>query len=508
MGSKDVVKTDSKKGSKKGSKKDSVSSKKGSAKNNSVISIASAPFKVIYWPIKKVKNKRDSKKKAVNEPDDKSSASFHTTETPSEQKLLVHDAVESQQDPQDPQNAPDSTLNITLLVIAVSLAFNRLKLGNDYMLTVPYSAIFVLTTFSFLTGYKWEIARNAAYNALGLEIKEDDKVNKSVNKSIPFRTVLHESGGSNRNMFNYQARPSCRSIGYVKTANTLAETYADKFEPLFSYRGMDIFTCDNPQEKIWKHPLLLKDGLRDKPTFIINVMATWANISTYLEMPSWVKKFDSIVETESDSNDIKALKRFFNGSDEYRNQRFKIMSSLITGPLLIRKLNPPPARRRVHSDKTVCTWHKVDECVGSKGQTHAAIFEVDVDLVTNKTIRRLSSIVKRNVKKMVTDTAFFVEKPPHEENEEPSACLGAWRMDHVDLACCPELPEVIDESILRTSLGMSVVDSGSIASTTKFENDDELCILGMSVVNSKSKFENDHESWNVSGRFWKYCFYN
>lgn len=468
------------KGSKNDSKNDSkMVSKKDSVKN-SISSIASAPFKIVSWPIKKVKNlvsdesknKRGSKKRAVNEPDvnqpdvnqpgDRSSGSFYKTENPNETGFMVHHADESEQ---NPQNGADSTLNITLLVIAVSLAFNRLKLENEYILTLPYSTIFALTTFSFLTGYKWEIASNAAYNAMGWEIKEDDKVNnKSVNKSIPFRTVLGEAGGLNRNMLHNQARPSCRAIGYVITENTLAETYADKVEPLFSYRGMDIFTCDNPQEKIWKHPLLLKDGLRDKPTFIINIMTTWANISTYLEMPSWVKKFDSIVETESDSNEIKALKRFFNGSDEYRNQRFKIMPYLVKGPLIIKKLAPPPKKMRVHSDKLKCTWHKVDECVGSKGQTHAAIFEVDCDLVTNKTIRRFSSIVKRNVKNMVSDTAFFVSKPPHEENEEPSACLGAWRMDHVDLVRCPELPDEIDESILRTSLGMSVVDSESIAS--------------------------------------------
>ena len=257
---------------------------------------------------------------------------------------------------------------------------------------------------------------------------------------------------------------------------------------------------------VFLNKYLIRDGLRDKPTFIINIMTTWANISIYLEMPSWVKKFDSIVETESDSNEIKALKvtdflvffefkckhlynnfsltlsfvymfptkRFFNGSDEYRNQRFKIMPYLVKGPLIIKKLAPPPHQMRVHSAKLKCTWHKVDECVGSKGQTHAAIFEVDCDLVTNKTIRRFSSIVKSNVKNMVSDTAFFVSKPPHEENEEPSACLGAWRMDHVDLARCPELPDEIDESILRTSLGMSVVDSESIASRIKFENGHEL----------------------------------
>merc|ERR1712238_85757 len=259
---------------------------------------------------------RGSKKRAVNEPDvnqpdvnqpgDKSSGSFYKTENPNETGFMVHHADESEQ---NPQNGADSTLNITLLVIAVSLAFNRLKLENEYILTLPYSTIFALTTFSFLTGYKWEIASNAAYNAMGWEIKEDDKVNnKSVNKSIPFRTVLGEAGGLNRNMLHNQARPSCRAIGYVITENTLAETYADKVEPLFSYRGMDIFT--------------------------------------YLEMPSWVKKFDSIVETESDSNEIKALKRFFNGSDEYRNQRFKIMPYLVKGPLIIKKLAPPPKKMR------------------------------------------------------------------------------------------------------------------------------------------------------------------
>lgn len=51
-----------------------------------------------------------------------------------------------------------------------------------------------------------------------------------------------------------------------------------------------------------------RNGLRDTPSFVVNMMSQYANILIYFEMPSWLKDWDNIVEEEDDPDDVKALK--------------------------------------------------------------------------------------------------------------------------------------------------------------------------------------------------------
>lgn len=80
--------------------------------------------------------------------------------------------------------------------------------------------------------------------------------------------------------------------------------------PLFRLRGMDVFTANggDPEANIADHPWLIQNGLRDKPTFVVNAMVQWGNIVLYFEMPEWVRDWDSIMEKDNDPDDVKALK--------------------------------------------------------------------------------------------------------------------------------------------------------------------------------------------------------
>lgn len=51
-----------------------------------------------------------------------------------------------------------------------------------------------------------------------------------------------------------------------------------------------------------------RNGLRDTPSFVVNVMTQWANILIYFELPSWIKNWDNIAEEADDHDDVKALK--------------------------------------------------------------------------------------------------------------------------------------------------------------------------------------------------------
>jgi hypothetical protein len=56
-------------------------------------------------------------------------------------------------------------------------------------------------------------------------------------------------------------------------------------------------------------PLSCRNGLREVPTFVLNMMTQWGNLLIYMKMPDWVEDLGpSIVESEDDPDDVKALK--------------------------------------------------------------------------------------------------------------------------------------------------------------------------------------------------------
>lgn len=78
-------------------------------------------------------------------------------------------------------------------------------------------------------------------------------------------------------------------------------------EPLFQLRGVDVFLSDDPEPEPSTHPWLVQQGLRDRPTFTLNILTQWGNILIYFEMPAWVRNFHT-PEDENDADDVKALK--------------------------------------------------------------------------------------------------------------------------------------------------------------------------------------------------------
>jgi hypothetical protein len=79
-------------------------------------------------------------------------------------------------------------------------------------------------------------------------------------------------------------------------------------DPSLILRGVDVFATDDPQHNLSSNPSILNEGLREKPSLLINILVPWANIVVYFELPKWFKSFKEILENEDDTMEDKAIK--------------------------------------------------------------------------------------------------------------------------------------------------------------------------------------------------------
>ncbi len=67
--------------------------------------------------------------------------------------------------------------------------------------------------------------------------------------------------------------------------------------------------------------------------------------------------------------------------------------------------------------------------------------ELEVDLISRSTLRNVSGVLRNYLKSFCLDLAIILTKPTPDDPEEPGACVGLWRLDHIDIDRCPRLPD-------------------------------------------------------------------
>jgi len=291
-------------------------------------------------------------------------------------------------------------------------------------------------------------------------LKYDDFRTKPCTYTESYRqsdTDMYASIGGDATEGVYDTRMKTERLGHVNTGNHRASTLQANIEvdPLFKLRGMDVFRGDIPEERVWRQPILEQNGLRDVPTFIVNLMLPGANLVVYFQMPGWIKRFEDIVEEADDAEDTKAFKRFLRGTDQYRNKRWKILPCLVDGPYIIKAMAPAQKEVTIAGRRVDASWHEYNESIDAEtGKKRAALLEVDCDLISNPGVRKICNVVLGQVKNVRIDCAMIVEKPYLSEEEEPAACLGLWRMDKINVNQAALVPEKDEEQLLRE---MSVI---------------------------------------------------
>ena len=144
----------------------------------------------------------------------------------------------------------------------------------------------------------------------------------------------------------------------------------------------------------------------------------------------------------------------------------KLIPCLVDGPLPKRLLKPKPIEVNVHGPRHPTLWIDLPKIIDpiSHKPSHA-IVECDIDFISEKSFRKVLNMVRPHMWSIKIDFALIISKPKLSEIEEPSACLGLWRIDKVDFESCAVFPErTIDKTAFVLSLIMS-----------KFEFSWEIC---------------------------------
>ena len=142
-------------------------------------------------------------------------------------------------------------------------------------------------------------------------------------------------------------------------------------------------------------------------------------------------------EEEEAGAPSRLLERFVNGTDAFRNARFKLIPSVVEGPWLVQQaVGTRPAllgktlRQRFHRGVTA---------------NGTAYLEVDVDCNSSPAAGRVVSLVKLYSKQLVIDLGFVIEAQTRDEL--PERVLGCGRVMRITLddEVLPRWPYELDE---------------------------------------------------------------
>ncbi|CAG7872081.1 hypothetical protein BRARA_F02704 [Brassica rapa] len=114
------------------------------------------------------------------------------------------------------------------------------------------------------------------------------------------------------------------------------------------------------------------------------------------------------------------LKRFIDGDDSFRNERFKIVSQVVKGPWIVKAAAGQFGA--FLAAKTVrCTYHK--------GPNY---FEIDIDTGSWPILAALVRLLFGYARSLIIDIGYVVEA--QEEDELPERLIGGIRLCHMEVS--------------------------------------------------------------------------
>ncbi|KAL1553748.1 protein ENHANCED DISEASE RESISTANCE 2-like isoform X1 [Salvia divinorum] len=190
-------------------------------------------------------------------------------------------------------------------------------------------------------------------------------------------------------------------------------------EPLLKLVAVDWFKVENCASKVALHPKSLAQSAAGKKLpfiFIIN-----------LEVPAR-PNYSLVLYYAADRPVIKSslLGKFIDGTDMYRDSRFKLIPSITEGYWMVKRAVGTKAC--ILGKAVTCNYLRQDN-----------FLEIDVDIGSSSVARGVISLVLGYVTSIVVDLAIVIEAK--EEVELPEFILGTVRLNRVQLDTAVDLDQ-------------------------------------------------------------------
>jgi hypothetical protein len=201
--------------------------------------------------------------------------------------------------------------------------------------------------------------------------------------------------------------------------------------PVFRLVGVDLFESSKALENISSRSdnIVQKEIKRHEAegtempfTFVINFLVPGTprlSLVLYYQAPN-----PSVMNDDSPFADLMA--DFLDGTDEYRNERFKLIPCIVEGSFIVRQaVGSTPA---IIGTKLRQPYYR--------GKNY---FELDVDIASSAVANRVVGLVTGYTKKLVIDMGFLLEG--QSQGELPERLFGSCRLLHIDLGLSKKLPD-------------------------------------------------------------------
>lgn len=199
--------------------------------------------------------------------------------------------------------------------------------------------------------------------------------------------------------------------------------------PAFRLVGVDLFNSSSSIEHIASRPdnIVQKELKRHEEqgtempfTFVINFVVPGnprINTVLYYQAPN-----PSVLTDGSPFADLMA--DFLEGTDEFRDERFKLIPCIVEGSFIVRQaVGSTPA---IIGKKLRQPYFR--------GKQY---FELDVDIGSSAVANRVVGLVSGYTKKLVIDMGFLIEG--QRQDELPERLFGSCRLVHIDLTIATKL---------------------------------------------------------------------
>ncbi|XP_057746642.1 protein ENHANCED DISEASE RESISTANCE 2-like [Arachis stenosperma] len=205
--------------------------------------------------------------------------------------------------------------------------------------------------------------------------------------------------------------PSCEGFK-IRGKNYLKDnTKVIGGDPLLKLIAVDWLKVDKAMDRVALHPkclVQLEEGKKLPFILVFN-----------LQVPA--KPNYSLVLYYASDRPIKEdslLAKFVDGSDAFRDSRFKLIPSIVEGYWMVKRAVGTKAC--LLGKAVTCKYHRQDN-----------FLEIDLDIGSSSVARRVIGLVMGYVTSLVVDLAILIEAK--EEDELPEYILGAVRLNRLSI---------------------------------------------------------------------------